>query len=159
MTQLEQLYRLYDAYEEKAKEVRSKASRFAGVFGMGDDPRKHSCHEEFYEDVGRWVQDFLNEDPASEEIIQAVSWILKGADARRNSDVYWMMYVAQGHTKSLIPRMSREACVPLLQWYEQAYPEDDRLPVQQEVYGLLQKQSGAQKGSGRRGFWNLFRNA
>jgi len=157
MAHLEQLYQLYQAYEEKAKAVRRKASRFAGAFGLGDDPRKHECHEDFFEDVGCWVQEFLEENPDSGEIVQAVCWILKAADAHRDTDVYWPMYAAQGHAGALIPHMPREDSAQLLQWYEQAYPKEDRLPAQQEVCRLLRKQSGVQESSGRRGFWSLFR--
>jgi len=156
MAHLEQLYQLYQAYEEKAKAVRRKASRFAGAFGLGDDPRKHECHEDFFEDVGCWVQEFLEENPDSGEIVQAVCWILKAADAHRDTDVYWMMYAAQGHVKELIPRMPRETCRKLLDWYEDAYPALDRLPAQQEIVRQMRRHCGAEnrKSSGLFGFLN-----
>ena len=157
MAQLERLYQLYNAYEEKAKEVRRKASRYAGAFGLGDDPRKHECHEDFFDDVGRWVQDFLNENPSAGEITQAACWILKAADAHRDTDVYWLMYAAQSHAGSLIPHMSREESLQLLQWYDGAYPKGERLPAQQEVYRILRKQSGLPEDPGRRGFRSLFK--
>lgn len=142
MKQLEELYHLYGVYEEKAKSVRRRASRYAGIFGLGDDPRKHECHEIFYEDVGRWVQDFLSENPSQEEIAQAVSWILKAADAHRDSDIYGYLYAAQGHVRGIISRLAQEDSLGLLKQYDAAYPEEDRLVVQQEVYRLLQKQAG-----------------
>lgn len=157
MDWLQALHHLYETYEETAKAVRRKASRYAGAFGLGDDPRKHDCHEKFFEDVGCWVHDFLKDDPAPGDVTQAVCWILKAADAHRNTDVYWHMYAAQGHAKSLILQISREDSIQLLQWYVRAYPEGDWLPVQQEVYQLLRKQSGIQEGSSRCGFWKLFR--
>lgn len=142
MKQLEELYHLYAAYEEKAKSVRRRASRYAGIFGLGDDPRKHECHEVFFEDVARWVQTFLAENPSQQEILQAVSWILKAADSHRNTDIYGYLYAAQGHVREMIPRLTQEDSLALLKWYEAAYPEEDRLVVQLEVYRLLQKQAG-----------------
>lgn len=156
MTQLEQLYQLYDAYEKKAKDVRSKASRFAGAFGLGDDPRNHGCHEAFFEDVAQWTQDFMKSSPSKEEMVQAVSWILKAADAHRDTDMYGYLYAAQGHTRAVIPHLPREESLELLQWYDRTYPVGDRMPAQQEVCRLLQCQAGV-KPAPRIGLRNLFR--
>lgn len=158
MSQLDRLYQLYDTYEKKAKDVRSRASRFAGAFGLGDDPRNHGCHEAFYEDVARWTQDFIKDSPSQSEMAQAVCWILKAADAHRNTDIYGYLYAAQGHTKGLIPYLPQDDSLALLQWYDQAYSAGDRLPVQQEVYRLLQQQAGVKPASGNR-LRNLFRRA
>lgn len=143
MEKLEQLYHLYDAYLEKAKEVRKQASRFAGAFGLGDDPRNHGCHEAFYDAVGLWCREFGGEGPDARQMAQAVSWILMAAKDHRNTDVYGYLYAAQGHVRELIPRLSREDSLKLLEQYDAAYPEDQRLPVQLEVYRLLKKQAGA----------------
>lgn len=142
MTTLETLEKLYRDYCEKAEQVRRKASRFAGAFNMGDDPRRHSCHEQFYEDVAHWTTGFLAEDPTAEQAEAAVRWILESAAAHRDEDVYWYMYAAQGHTKNLIPRMEARACAELAAWYDETYPVLDRMPAQQEVYRLLKKQAG-----------------
>lgn len=157
MDRLEQIYHLYDAYEEQAREVRSKASRFAGAFGLGDDPRKHGCHEQFFEDVGRWTQEFISSSPASEDVIRAVRWILEAADSRRYTDTFGYLFAAQGYTREMIPLLPREESLVLLQWYDQVYPEAERLPVHQEVYRLLQKQSGV-KPLTCRGLRRFFRN-
>ena len=159
MTQLEQLYALYGAYEEKAKQVRSRASRFAGAFGLGDDPRKHGCHEQFFEDVGRWSRDFLICEPEPQALLRAVRWILEAADRHRNTDMFGYLYAAQTHTLELIPRLSREESKELLIWYEKTYPEEERLPVQQEICRLLRQQSGLRSGArqGLRSFFQGFR--
>ena len=156
MDWLEQLYHLYDAYEETAKEVRSKASRYAGAFGLGDDPRKHSCHERFFEDVGRWAQTFVDSGPSTETVIRAVWWILKAADTRRNTDVFGYLYAIHEHVKDMIPLLPQEESLALLQWYDQTYPERERWPVHQEVYRLLQQQSGI-KPVMHRGLLGFFR--
>ena len=155
MTQLEQLYALYGAYEEKAKQVRSRASRFAGAFGLGDDPRKHGCHEQFFEDVGRWSRGFLACEPEPQTLLQAVWWILEAADRHRNTDMFGYLYAAQAHTRELIPRLPRAESGELLIWYEKTYPEGERLPVQQQVCRLLRQQAGLSSWSqgGLRGFF------
>ena len=145
MTSLETLEKLYQDYCEKAEQVRQKASRFAGAFNMGDDPRRHSCHEQFYEDVARWVTAFAAEDPTPEQAEAAVRRILESAAEHRDEDVYWYMYAAQGHAKNLIPRMGAETCGRLAAWYDETYPVLDRMPAQQEVYRLLKKKSGKDK--------------
>jgi len=156
MTPLEELRQIYEKYDQKAGKVRAKASRFSGVLGLGDDPRKHECHEDFFDDVGRWVEAFLETQPAEQEVSSVVQWILEAADANRDTDVYWMMYAAQGHVKELIPRMPRETCRKLLDWYEDAYPALDRLPAQQEIVRQMRRHCGAEnrKSSGLFGFLN-----
>ena len=145
MATLQQLYDLYDAYEEKAKKVRAKASRFAGAFNMGDDPRRHECHEQFYEDVGSWVAEFLAAAPDQAAVAGAVHWILETAAAHREEDVYWYLYAIHTHAKPLIPLLGREECRDLLQMYDAAYPALDRLPAQQEIYRLLKQYAGEKK--------------
>ena len=157
MVLLDDLYQMYDAYEKKAKDVRRRASRYAGVFGLGDDPRKNACHELFFEEVGRWAQAFLEGEPPQQEVGQAVRWILQAADAHRNTDRYGYLYAAQTHTRALIPRMSQEDCRELLPWYDRTYPEGDRLPVQQEVFRLLQDHAGVKTARKPGGILGLFR--
>ena len=154
MTPLEELRQIYEEYDQKARKVRSKASRFAGAFNLGDDPRKHGCHEDFYDNVGQWVDTFLKTRPTEQEVLSAVHWILEAADANRDTDVYWMMYAAQSHVKALIPRIPREACRKLLEWYEETYPALDRLPAQQEIVRQMRKHCGAadRKNGGLFGF-------
>ena len=156
MDWLEQLQHLYTVYEETAKGVRSKASRYAGAFGLGEDPRKHGCHERFFEDVGQWTRKFIDSDPSTEDVVRAVWWMLKAADGRRNTDVFGYLYALHGYVKDMIPLLPQEESLVLLQWYDKTYPERERLPVHQEVYRLLQQRSGI-KPVVRRGLFGIFR--
>ena len=142
---LNQLKARYERYEQEARQARKKASAFDGLFGMGADPRRHPCHESFYEDVARWVQEFLEAGPSVPEVSDAVEWILMAADSRRGTDVYWYMYAAQGLAEPLIGRMAPERCAQLLRWYDKAYPKCERMPVQASVYKLLRKCVKAKK--------------
>ena len=157
MDWLEQLYHLYDAYEKKSEDVHKKAPRYAGILGLGNDPRNHECHEIFYEDVRQWVQDFLGSEPSREEVVLAVRWILESASGHRNSSVYGYLYAAQRHVMEMIPKLSREESLQLLEWYDAVYPAEDRFPVQQEVCRLLREKAGMAASPKRRRLMDIFR--
>ena len=134
---MDRLQAIYADYFKKAADARSKASPFAGVWGMGDDPRKDHCHDAFYEAVGAWVQGFDSQDP--EAVLEAVRYILEAADSHRDEDVYWYLYAAQGLVMPLISRIRAEDCKALAQWYDKRYPKRHRLPVQQSLFKALKK--------------------
>lgn len=132
------LMEIYDAYVKKAVQVRKKASPFAGFFGLGDDPRKHACHEMFYEAVEEWANGFDTSDP--DRTLEAVRYIFQAPEAYKdNKDVYWFMYAAHGLTQPLLPGLRPEDRAALAQWYNQTYPKRLRFPVQNQVYKCLQK--------------------
>ena len=56
---INQLKEMYKDYCEKSLEVRRKAPLFAGILGLGSDPRRHPCHEEFYEAAIAWTDGFV----------------------------------------------------------------------------------------------------
>lgn len=152
MATLEQLYNLFETYKQKAKTVRSKASRFAGAFSLGDDPRLHGCHEQFYEDVGLWAEEFVKGNPSPEEISEAAHWLLETAPKYRDEDVYWYLYAIHAHAKMLIPLLTEQDCRQLRKMYDDTYPVLDRLPTQKEVYQLLKRHSGGEPESNARKF-------
>ena len=71
MVLLQTLKERYDRYVAEAREARQKAGLCDGLFGMGNDPRRHPCHGNFYEAVGTWVEDFLRDDPGEPECAEA----------------------------------------------------------------------------------------
>ena len=134
---MKQLTDIYEAYIEKAKAVRKKASPFAGIFGMGDDPRKHACHEEFYEQVEQWSQNFDTSDP--DVTLQAVKYIFETSNAHEgNRDVYWFLFAAHALTLPLIPALRPADRQELAVWYDKTYPRRVRFPVQKQVLKCLQ---------------------
>lgn len=139
MASFEELKILYQRYLEKATEVRRKASAFAGAFNLGDDPRRHGCHDLFYEGVEQWVREFLQESPTPQQAAEVVDFVLRAADAHRDTDAYWYFFAVHGHIRPLIPLLSREDCKRLLDLYDELHPKRERLPLQQEVYKLLKK--------------------
>lgn len=140
MVLIQKLKDRYDRYITEAQEARQKAGLCDGLFGMGNDPRKHPCHESFYKAVETWAADFLKEGPPAEQCAEAAAWILQAADFHReDQDVYWYLYAAQLHALPLIARLAREDAKQLQQWYDRAYPARERMPAQDQVYRALKK--------------------
>ena len=73
---LEQLKERYRQYDEEATLVRKKASPADGLFGFGNDPKNHPCHEMFYEDIGRWTKAFLASAPNPEQSYAAARFLI-----------------------------------------------------------------------------------
>ena len=129
-----------DRYLAEAQEARQKAGLCDGLFGMGKDPRKDPCHERFYQTLEKWSAEFLTLETTAEQKAAAAAWILKAADEHRDeADVYWYLYAAQIHALPIIARLKQETAKELLQWYDQAYPARERMPVQDQVYRALKK--------------------
>lgn len=139
MDMLMQLQEQYRAYDEKAAQVRKEAKGFAGMWGMGDDPRRHHCHDVFYEDVGAWVAEFLNTRPNSALVVAAARWILGAAAERREEESFWYTFAAQSHVVPMIPWMRPEECKALADWYDTLYTKIERLPAQRDLYKKLRK--------------------
>ena len=73
---LEQLKERYLRYDEEATLVRKKASPADGLFGFGNDPKNHPCHELFYEDIGKWTKAFLETRPDAADALTAARFVL-----------------------------------------------------------------------------------
>ena len=156
MADLQQLELIYEEYEQKLSQAEKEAGLFAGAFNMGDDPRKDACNQVFYENVGSWVQSFLEGSPSPQEAARAAEWILGYPAAHRQSSTYWMTYAAQGHAGALIPLLQREAAQKLCRDFDDQYPRMDRMPVQRELMKALNQQIGeenARQGSGLLKIW------
>lgn len=142
---LEQLKACYAQYEREARQAVLNANPTDGLFGMGADPRKHPCHDQFYRAVEAWVAEFLKGEPSDWEIADAAEWIIRAADGHRDEETYWYMYAAQIHAQPLIQRMPAHRSAELAEWYNSAYPAIDRMPVQKTVFKLLRKCGKAKK--------------
>ena len=103
MADFQQLEAIYGEYEQRYAQAQKQAGLFAGAFHMGDDPRKDVCNQVFYEALGQWIRDFLDDGPGTEEAEKAAGWILNYPGLHRDSGTYWMAYAAQGHVRELIP--------------------------------------------------------
>ncbi len=133
LSALEEIYR---AYTQKLADVYAQAPIAAGLFGVGDDPRNHSCNDEFYQNVAQWAQNFASHADA-QEAKAAVEWILYQPAREMQKPTYWYMYAAQKHAQPLIPLMFPQAKAEIRQQFLELYPKRDWTPVQKEVYQLL----------------------
>ena len=96
----------------------------------------------FYEDVEQWTKDFLAGVHEQSAVFEAVRFMLTVPTAHKEEPSYWFMYAAQGLSREMIPRLSREQCAELWVFYDERYPRRDRMPVQKEIYKLLKKGAG-----------------
>ena len=138
---INQLKQMYETYKEKSLEVRRKAPVFAGILGLGSDPRRHPCHEEFYEDTIKWTDEFVKTAPSAETAMEAAQFILEEADKNRDVDAYWFLFVAVGNLRPMIPFLTKEQCKTLAARFDELYPKRERMPVQVETYKKLVKAS------------------
>ena len=139
---LQQVRERYRQYDEEATQVRRKAAPGDGLFGFGNDPKKHPCHEQFYEDVGKWTKAFLATQPGPRESFEAARFLITAPKECSGKDSYWMMYAAQGWCRELVCRLDAEGCGKLRELYDELYPKRDRMPVHQELYKALKKGAG-----------------
>lgn len=136
---LNQLKEYYEKYDAKALKVKQETKGFGGILGMGEDPRNHPCHVEFYEGVEQMVREFLASGPVSAEVAAAARFILEAANVRREAQSYWFTYAAQGHVIPMIPYMNAADCKALADWYDGVYTKLERMPIQRELYKKLRK--------------------
>ena len=136
---MENLRQIYADYLEEADRIKKKASVFAGIFGLGDDPRKNPCHEAFYEKVQEWMKAFVTAAPTGEQAREAAWFLLEEPFNHNGAEGYWFLYVCIGLIRELIPFMSREDCGALAERMNALYPRRDRMPVQQDTIKMLQK--------------------
>lgn len=136
---MEALRQLYTDYLAEVIEVRRNAPRFAGVFGLGEDPRKHPCHTIFYNNVEKWAAEFVAEQPSRDAALEVAQFLLEEPKKNADTDGYWFLYVCIGFIRSLIPFLSPADCKALAERFNALYPRRDRMPVQQETFKMLQK--------------------
>ena len=139
---LSQLIAYYDEYEKELEVLHKKASPTAGLWGMGNHPKDDRCNDIFYENVEKWVEEFLESNPTQTDAETATEWILKLAQIHRQDHTYWFSYAIQIHAEKLIPLIGQQKALELQNWYDEAYPKVERLPAHAGIYKLLQRQSG-----------------
>ena len=140
MDMVARLQERFQQYYETAREVRRKAPVFAGLFGLGSDPKKDPFHEAFLKDVGELVAEFVGTEPQEYQVVSVIKWLVEIADQYKHDDIVWYLYAIQGHVKPLIPLLTEEMARRLADWYNSLYPRRIRLPLQDDIYRLMTKQ-------------------
>ena len=138
---INQLKQMYEEYQKKSLEVRRKAPVFAGILGLGSDPRRHPCHEEFYDATIAWTDGFVKSAPTQEEVMEVAMYVLEAPDKERERDAFWFLWVAVGNIRALIPLLGKENCKILAARFDELYKKKERMPVQVETYKMLVKAS------------------
>lgn len=136
---IETLKELYITYQEDATKVKKAAPRLAGVFGLGEDPRKHPVHETFYRNVEKWIGEFVVSAPDQPQAFEAASYILEAPGQNFQTEGYWFYYACIGFIQPLIPYLSKEDCKKLADRLNILYPRIERMPLQQDTYKKLLK--------------------
>lgn len=138
-----ELREIYETYARYLGQAQKKSSIFAGLFGQGSmgDARSDSCNQIFYENTGRWVEEFSTSGPGDEQLYEVCRFILEAAKLSQGKATYWYHLVAQGHVKILIPMLSEESRSRLSEQYVNWYPKKGQLPLQREICQLLSKRS------------------
>lgn len=137
--ELQTLIDIYGEYPRQLEKVVKNAPAFAGVWGMGEDPRNHPCHSQFYEGVEGYVEQLLTSEASEELVFQVTQWILMTPAEYKHHDAYWYMYAAQGLCLKLIGKLTSAHCAQLQTQYDQNFPKRDRMPVQDKLYKQLKK--------------------
>lgn len=141
MAELSELRELYSQYEQTIGQVGKETSALSRLFDLGVTPRNHPANREFYDGVGRWVEDLLAEKPGYDSILDAVLYILTAAADRppQRSDAHWFLMAAQGQAKPLIPLLTKEDRAAVRDRFSVLYPKRHRMPLQEEILKLLSK--------------------
>lgn len=152
---MDQLQEIYCRYTEALQAAKKATSPLAGLFGTGGGVNTHPCHQEFYDNVQRWMAEFLASQPDADSVAEVARFILVTGGAHKKQPTYWFVCAVQAHAKPLIPMLSQDVSEALRQEYDTLYPEASRLPLGQEIYDLLCRQAGhiAQK----KGFFSFLR--
>lgn len=137
--EIQQLKDIYSQYVADVAKVYKDAKPMDGLFGWGDDPRKDPCHMRFYEDVESWIGSFAAQNPDRAQVYEVVRFLVETPAQYREKHCFWFMYAAHGLLPDLIGYLDRAQCLQLREFYDEAYPKRDRMPVQKNVYKLLKK--------------------
>jgi hypothetical protein len=137
---MEQLKACYAAYLKGIEKAEKTKTTWNGAFGIGTSTKDHPCHDDFYEAMELWCEDFLKKQPTQAQAEEAVAFILETSEDYRGKLPYWYMYAAHGFTRPLIGLVSPEFAGRMRVWYNECHPRQDRMPVQREVFKLLKKQ-------------------
>lgn len=140
---MEQLKAVYAGYIAAAEKAEKNKTSWNGAFGIGASTKDHPCHDDFYEAMEAWCQNFMAKGPSGEEAEEAVAYIFQMSEDFRGKLPYWYMYAAHGFTRPIIGLVSPEFAGKMRVWYNERHPKQDRMPVQREVFKLLKKRERA----------------
>ena len=140
---MQQLKQIYEDYLAAVAKAEKNKTTWNGAFGIGVSTKDHPCHDDFYEAMEAWSEEFVKKAPSREEAEEAVRYIFEMSEKFRDKLPYWYMYAAHGFTRPIIPMVSPQFAKEMRVLYNERNPRPDRMPVQREVFRLLKKQERA----------------
>ena len=140
---MEQLKEIYERYIETAETVWEERPIWDGAFGIGASTKDPPCHQEFYKNVERWVENILKNAPDRETAEQAIAYVLQTSQAQKGKLSYWPMYAVHGLMRPLVDFISPRCAGEMRQWYDENLPRKDRMPVHKDLYKKLKKREKA----------------
>lgn len=133
-----QVYAQYAA-EVAALELRRKPTD--GIWGFGASPSGDPCHQKFAAALQTEIAALkaLPVDPQTAEAV--IRAICEQASLQELRYVRTMLEVVQGYAAPLAPLLLPQQAAGLFTWYNQNYPRNKRLPLQDKLAAALQQRA------------------
>ena len=126
-------------YDAAVRAVQKNRKMFDGVLGMGTHPGNAPCHDVLDRRTGELCREAAS-DPDPSELSPFLRELYAAAKRWEGPEYARLMLVAlHRHTLPLIPLLAAEERAALSEWYQQAYPRRQRLPVQDQLLKELKK--------------------
>lgn len=142
---MDRLKTLFEDYIAYAGKLREETASMKSVLGLRDREIYDAGHKAFDTAVEEWVQAFARKQPPQRELVEALEYILFTALDYEEKAPFWYLTAVQRHTKLLIPLLADNSRKALLAEFEIRYPAGRRLPMQKELYRLLNKEDKKKK--------------
>ncbi len=139
MDALEQVRRLYEAYQIQFRQREQARRPGEGIFGLGMGPRSYPCHGQFARDLEGLLRTITEERPSSSQVRELLEYIYAAPLERPEGEdaVYWMLLAAHGLTLDLMDQLAPADARSLLDRYQSAYPRRKRMDAQDRVLSAL----------------------
>lgn len=134
---MEKLAHLIQEYIGFAEGLRTETASVMSVLGFRDREIYHPEHTNFYENVKKWTEDFLQQSPSQQQRMQALDILLFAAAGREKSAAYWYLMAVQKHGAELINGLEPENKLALREKFCSAYPTNIQTGVQKELRKLM----------------------
>lgn len=149
---MEALRKLFQDYIAYAGKLREETATVKSVLGLREREIYDAGHKAFDKAVEDWAEAFCQGSHSQEELLQALEIILFTAIGYEEKSPFWYLCAVQRHAAKLIPLLDDSHRAALRVQFEEQYPSGRRLPIQKDVYRLLQKGSEKKK-KGFLKFW------